>query len=1513
MSKQKTLLFNSLISILGVITLLLTFQFDKIFVKNNTYAAEVVNYDNFQFEDSKDGETSKISTYNLYSNEGCLLPYFTSKVDDYSGISGDNACADGNNIYYYRYKSASNSSNRNGSVYSTLTFPDSWVQAGKNGYLTVSINAKFGSGAYPYNIAVDYNDRPDKVTMSFAGQNRFLEPSTKKVSSLFETKELPYYLGEYEQGYELNETITTQLVEKTYDLIFRVERLSTFNDLTKNDNWVTGMFVKEPTISFITNDVTAPTIGQMNVENENIFTQSKMVTFDITDEQSGIDKVLINGVEASSVRYVDSNTKKQGTVSFVVNENDKDYKIEVFDNVGNIQTYTYHSSNIDITAPSLTLDFDDNTIFENMRVRFNVTIDTTYTQAEESYFYTFDGSDPKTSSTRITLVNGLNSFEVPAENSYVLKVYACDSAGNETVIERNFSVALKYYNYTINATLNGNNAQNIEISSGQQVLSDTDITCSTADIIKDGVTYKFYKAFINGQASVINNDTFVLKQDTTVDLVYREFVNFEFTKQNYDATGEVLEIEYLANCPKDLVILDITKDGKESAFSTAGTYLVKYSIDNENFVGGGEIELNILNPLTITINSTEYVYNENGFTFDYILSKNSVANELVFINELGETISKEEAQENSLDAGEYQYKFTVLDENYYIVGTTFGNRILSGVFSIQNKNIDLPIYSQTIEYNAQDFVFENTYGYNVDVVFKQNSSVVTPKNAGEYQVEIVINQKNYVGSTSGTLVISKKVLNISANAQSSVYGDKFNELTFEVTGFAGDEYFAFEITGNMQNQAGVYDITFVQPGIEANPILKNYELNFKNAEYTVSKRSAVVSIKSGQSKQYSEDDPIKFEYITSNVLQGDELGLNLTREQGEDVGNYAVKLVSWDNNNYDVQFLGDNFKITARKLILTADSQTKIFGENEKPLTYSVLYDSVMDKDLINLDVQLVRAQGENVGKYEISMVPNANKNYEIVFMNDYLYITPADIEITAISTSKQYGDKDPELKFLVNGEENSTVEFSGNLVREQGENVGTYQILLGSLFNKNYNIIFKSATFNIVIADLIISADNISKVYGEIDPELTWTTDKNIDISQISGNLIRAQGENVGTYEITGEFESPNYNITFVAGEFDILPKTAFINLANQSKTYGSNDPIFKFDISNVLDADIENVRNSIVVSREQGENVGEYKLSATSTNQNYNFIVVEAIFKINKANVKLNINDEIYTYDGTAKMPTATLDIEGDISYKITLNGESVEQAVNAGTYKVEATFAGDENHLNAVATATFTINKADVEVIIYKDIFVMKKDSSIQEPTISCELPSTEYQIVFDELDAGSVGTHAYTIKFKNSNYNSIRGTVQILPIPSNSTNGGSVEFVEGSVDNEDVDLSIEKTEDAENAQNATDMVVDSTYEIKYNQSGNAQVKVELDYNAEDYTNVFVYVYNDKGEAKLLPYQVIDGKIVFSIDADNVKLAIVRQVAGISIVTIGAFVVLFGLIAVSVIRSRKRKKIKHLLRVS
>ena len=669
MSKQKTLLFNSLISILGVITLLLTFQFansNRLLAANNT----TINFDNWVMNEQEGNKTNTIYLYDPV----------THKLSDFFDTNSGKDCIDaynGENTYYWRKNSASSVLNNTGYMTHNFSLSQNLLTAIKNGCLELSVVAEFCS-----ENTGSSGDRVDTVTMTLFGDGNVISTKSNK-----------------QENYEKVEFKTSN-VYGSYSIKFEVKA-----DIPTLVSWSkTIMKVKEPTIKFITNDITAPTIGQMNVENENIFTQSKMVTFDITDEQSGIDKVLINGVEASSVRYVDSNTKKQGTVSIVVNENDKDYKIEVFDNVGNIQTYTYHSSNIDITAPSLTLDFDDNTIFENMRVRFNVTIDTTYTQAEESYFYTFDGSDPKTSSTRITLVNGLNSFEVPAENSYVLKVYACDSAGNETVIERNFSVALKYYNYTINATLNGNNAQNIEISSGQQVLSDTDITCSTADIIKDGVTYKFYKAFINGQESVINNDTFVLKQDTTVDLVYREFVNFEFTKQNYDATGEVLEIEYLANCPKDLVILDITKDGKESAFSTAGTYLVKYSIDNENFVGGGEIELNILNPLTITINSTEYVYNENGFTFDYILSKNSVANELVFINEQGETISKEEAQENSLDAGEYQYKFTVLDENYYIVGTTFGNRILSGVFSIQNKNIDLPIYSQTIEYNAQDFV-----------------------------------------------------------------------------------------------------------------------------------------------------------------------------------------------------------------------------------------------------------------------------------------------------------------------------------------------------------------------------------------------------------------------------------------------------------------------------------------------------------------------------------------------------------------------------------------------------------------------------------------------------------------------------------------------------------------------------------------------------------------------------------------------------------------------------------------
>ena len=63
----------------------------------------------------------------------------------------------------------------------------------------------------------------------------------------------------------------------------------------------------------------------------------------------------------------------------------------------------------------------------------------------------------------------------------------------------------------------------------------------------------------------------------------------------------------------------------------------------------------------------------------------------------------------------------------------------------------------------------------------------------------------------------------------------------------------------------------------------------------------------------------------------------------------------------------------------------------------------------------------------------------------------------------------------------------------------------------------------------------------------------------------------------------------------------------------------------------------------------------------------------------------------------------------------------------------------------------------------------------------------------------------------------------------------------------------------------------------------------------------------------YDVIDGKIVLNMDAENVKLAIVRKVAGISIATVALIAGICILIAYSYVRRRKKKKMRRILSIA
>lgn len=1268
--------------------------------------------------------------------------------------------------------------------------------------------------------------------------------------------------------------------------------------------------------SFI--DSAAPTITLAGVENADIFTQTKPVTFALSDTQSGIANVTMT---AGGVAFADF-VWDGGTVLFTATRNREIYEVTATDNVGRTTTYTYTAENIDTTAPVVTLALEPDQIFKTRDVSFGINIDTTTMQAAEEYYFSYtyrDESGQNVTSERQTLTASTTniSFVAPIEAEYIINIWATDSAGNVLEIHHTIVVQTKC-TYSIKSILRGS-ANGAEIVQQDATIADfyTMIEYDTADFVHNGINYALYKVLVNGIEVDKTLNQFELRKDTLVEVVYRECVTLTITKTNYDYTGEDLAVEYRAdNYAGSEVVCAVSQNGAATTLNAVGEYDVTLTLDTADYVGSVTGTATVLIPLVVTP-TLEYVYAEGAFTFAVKLDS-EIEYSLYFIDCDGNVITTDEARQKSLNAGEYTYTLGIADTDYYIAGEPFGAREVSGIFVVNPQPITLADFSETKEYDGLAYSIPSVFqGYEVAVEYSQNGVVVDPIAAGVYDVKITIVQQNYTGGIVGNLTITKKSLKVTATPQSSEYGEAYAALGVETMGFVAGEDYAFTAQCvALGGKVGKYEINFVEADAENDAILKNYNIEYVSAFYTITKRNAVVRVAPNQQKEYGASEPSEFAYETENVLSDDTLGVSLSRAPGEAVGIYAVTMTGYANDNYDVQFFGDNYKIVARKLIIMADSATKVYdGTNIVPaLGYTVRYGEILAEDLATFSLTLRCDAGENVGKYVIYAESTEVDNYEIVFMNNYLFVTPRPVIVTALPATKTYGADDPKLKFLLDGAEVDESLFAGSLSRKSGENVGEYAITLGTLKNKNYSITFESDVLTITKAAVTATIEDASKIYGaKIEPEFTWTVVEGVDASQISGVLTREAGENVGEYAIVGTFTSANYEVTVVNGTFAITPKTAYINLTNQSKIYGAADPQFDFTLYGVLDVDRVAVAESVAISREAGENVGEYTLDATAAHANYTFYVNSATFTINKANATVTLDNMTYQYDGEPKLTSGRLNIEGELSYQITRDGEIVAEAIDAGEYVIEAIFAGDQNHNGAKARATLVIEKADVELKIYKNIFVMKKDGSSQDPILDCPLDSTEYRIVFDDADAGSVGQHAYTIIFNDPNYNSIRGTVQILPIPQNSTAGGNIEFVDGDVDNGDVDLVIEKTEDKNAAQSATDMVVDHTYEIKYNQNGSAQVKVELDYSVGDYSNVFVYAYNDKGEAKLVPYTVQDGKIILSMDAENVKIAIVRQVAGISLVTVVLLAGTCLFIATSTVRRRKKKKLRRILRVA
>ena len=200
-----------------------------------------------------------------------------------------------------------------------------------------------------------------------------------------------------------------------------------------------------------------------------------------------------------------------------------------------------------------------------------------------------------------------------------------------------------------------------------------------------------------------------------------------------------------------------------------------------------------------------------------------------------------------------------------------------------------------------------------------------------------------------------------------------------------------------------------------------------------------------------------------------------------------------------------------------------------------------------NTTVFVRLAADTDVGTYSGNIVCSSVGASNAVVATAPSTVSAKPITVAAEFMAKTYGSEDPELVYS----SSEPAPFSGALVRDAGENVGTYRIRQGTLSaGSNYSISFTENDFEISRKSLFITANDVAKQFGETLSFGTGQTGFSVSGLVNGGTVgsvtITASGgtaaeDPAGTYTLTpsaatgGTFTPSNYSIIYNTGTLTV------------------------------------------------------------------------------------------------------------------------------------------------------------------------------------------------------------------------------------------------------------------------------------------------------------------------------------------------------------------------------------------
>ena len=528
---------------------------------------------------------------------------------------------------------------------------------------------------------------------------------------------------------------------------------------------------------------------------------------------------------------------------------------------------------------------------------------------------------------------------------------------------------------------------------------------------------------------------------------------------------------------------------------------------------------------------------------------------------------------------------------------------------------------------------------------------------------------------SRTLVVKKAAQEITfAALASKTYGDApfaLNQVSNKnlTISYTSSDASVTSISGNMVtiHKPGTVTITASQPG-------NAYYLAATSVSQTltIKKANQSINLSALESRPYGSADfalPAQTDkgqtitYVSSNTEVATING-NIVHITG--AGTTEITATQEGNEYYNAA------PTESQALTITKAYQTISFPQlpecvyGQAPITLNATVNSNAEVEYESSDYSVAQINGNQLsivgaGQCYITASAAGNKNYYTATpVERTLVVAKAPQVITFAPLENEYTYGDAPIALVATSNTGNVTFASSNPAKLMivGTNAiingaGTYTITASLDEDANYLATSTSQEITVNKANLTLTANNASRVYGEANPEFTYTYkgfvngDTKTDITatiQVSSEANLTSP--VGTYEIVATATTDdNYAIVCKKGVLSIEKAALTISTQPSSREYGEDNPDFAYSYSGFKNNESNAVLNSqpqAYTTAKKTSSAGTYPIYISgATANNYTISYGECFLTITKA--PLTITARNATRKRYESNPSFELDYEG------------------------------------------------------------------------------------------------------------------------------------------------------------------------------------------------------------------------------------------------------------------------------